>query len=244
MFGSLFRVSATFVVLLALHGTAFADIIYFSADSSSDWENGEDPPPSALGANIAYSFESIGLNSGELTIDFENMSSGLLTQLYFSTGSDVTGFVINSTWLNDGFSSTLTGATVGAHDGTPVDGMGYYDWVMDFGSGGTGIDDYGAGIDGTITMTVSGSNLDLTDFFLAGDPDFKTNYTNAGPAVLKFQSLDVFTQQYNSAFGLGSDVPIIEDPPVGDPVPEPGTIGLLFMGIVGLASTRVRRRTT
>lgn len=223
LFRPICRASVMILALLAWNGAASATLltIFFSIDSSAD--PGALPPASALDATITVTFDAD--NPATLTIDFDNMSSGLLTQLYFTTSSNVTGFTIASVDF-----STIMGVSIGEWGAPPgqVDGFGDYGWLLDFGEGGAGIDDFGPGIDGTIIMLVDGSGLNFGDFFIF-DP-----LVNDGPAVLKFQSLEGFEEPFDGAFGLGSF----------DPVPEPATLGLLFMGIVGIAATRLRRRTT
>ena len=178
------------LALLAWNGAASATLlsttIFFSIDSSSD--PGDPPPASSLDASITYTFD---VATNKLKIYFDNMSSGLLTQLYFTTSSDVPGFEI----IGVDFAA-LTDVTIGLNPNNPIDGMGSYQWLLDLGPGGAGIDDFGPGIDGTITLRVVGSGLDfnLSDFFILN---------GYGPAVLKFQYLDEFTgafEEFNIAF--------------------------------------------
>ena len=219
MVSPIFRASVIVLALLAWNSTASADIIsttiYFSLETS------ENPPPaSALDATITFTFDSA--DPTKLTIDFDNMSSGELSQLYFNTTVAVLNLEVFSFSDNLTTEPLLTGHRA-PPIGSQIDGFGNYGWFLDFGQGNDGFENTGI-----IVLTVEGSGLDWTDFFII-------NVGNDGPAVLKFARLGDFPST-DSAFGLGSFSVIS--------VPEPATLGLLFMGIVGIAATRLRRRTT
>lgn len=227
------RASVIVLALLAWSSTASATIvsstIFFSIDTSADGEPPV-PPSSELSATLTYSFDDV---ANTLTLDFNNLSSGILTQLYFSTSENVGIFDLSV------LSSTVPGDTMIDPFGAPpgqLDGFGEFGWVLDFATGGVGIAaDALELIDGTIVLSVA-DGLSFADFFVLDG-------LNNGPAALKFQSLEGFTDEFNSAFGLGS----FEGGGGGgggEPVPEPATLGLLLMGIVGIAARRLRRRTT
>ena len=187
--------------------TAGADTISFSGPVISD----NDVPYTVFDAVIDYSYAT-----GVLTLDIQNDTASpyayTLSVLAFNVSSDVTGLTI----LDDGGLSNTSLGT-GQHAGP----FGVFDYVFDLGQGNNGIT---AGNSETVTFTVTGLNLDNSDFF---------QELSSGQA------------------GLGNQIATIHFTrgPEGDSawvtpgiVPEPATISLLGLGLGGLIARRLRKR--
>lgn len=193
--------------VLFLAAPAYADTIYFSGQASDN-----DVPVGVFDGEIVYSFDALA-NVFTMTIVNQTVAPDAyrISVAVFNTSSDVTGLTLTG---NGGF----TGATLGAIE--RGDGFGWFDWGLDLGPGNTGV---AAGNSATFTFAVTGSNLDITDFF--SGLSWGGGLT---PAVAAMH------------FAAGPNGDSAWTIPTDKIVPEPATMALLGLGIAGMVVTRKR----
>lgn len=202
--------------LIGMAVPAYAEVIVFSTQSS------DSTPVDVMDAEVEYSFDA-----GTNVLTFEVFNNTVapngytLSNLFFNVSDDVTGLSILS---NGGF----TGATLAANQSAGP--YGTYDWALDYGSGNTGIT---AGNSAVITFAVTGSNLDITDFFSGLDVGGGQDFEAAVAAIH-------FTRGPNDDSSWGTGAPE-GGGSGGEIIPEPGTVALMSLGLLGLAARRFRK---
>lgn len=193
---------------------AYAETIFFSNQLSDQ----DQPDAGVFDAQVNFSFDS---GTGVLTIEILNQTvppnEYELAELYFNVSGDVTSIAI----LNNG---GLTGATLATNSSAGP--FGTYEYELDLGSGNSGI---AAGTSATLTFQVTGSNLDISDFFsgfgTGGSPDFANTLS-----VVKW------AQGPNDDSVFAGNITGV--------VPEPSTMTLLGLGLAGIALHRRFRENT
>lgn len=205
---------ALVLVICAMWATpAQADQIYFSSPVMSDY----DYSYTYFDAMVDYSY-SAGVLTMIIYNDTVSPFAWTLSQLHFNVSNDVTGLSI----LNDG---PLTNTSLST--GTLGGGMGTFDYGFDLGQGNNGVL---AGGNATVTFSVTGSNLDTSDFFngLSVAPGGGNGY---------FRSTIHFTRgPQDDSTWVTPDEDFI--------IPEPATLSLLGMGLAGLVVRRLRRKAS
>jgi len=180
---------------------ARAAVVLDFSDRSSD-----ETPASVLNAVVSFA-----TSGNQLLIDINNLSNYDIAQLYFNADPTLTALAFTgpTSWKVQGTGRTTTYA---------ADGMGSFNFVIDFGKPATWLDP------GTITslsLTMSGTTSDAGFLNLSTIPPGQYQEMS----VLKFQS----GPNDDSAFGGTSTV-----------VPEPATLLLVGSGIA-LAARRRRK---
>lgn len=207
---------------VAFASAASADTIFFSGELS-DYD---EPDISVFAATVDYSFNG-GTNILTITIHNDTASPKAYTvsELYFNVGPDVTGLSISD---NGGFS----GAGLSQDEKAP--GFGTFDFLFDFQTAkGVGANNgLAAGSSATIQLLVTGSTLDITDFF-TGFPDDVPGDKTPAVAAIKFTQ----GPGDDSVTGVPDDNQTFKPP-----VPEPASMILFAMGLAGYAVTRIRRK--
>jgi hypothetical protein len=185
---------------LALHAGSQADVITHFSEFSSDATDDADLTASAQ-------FSTSGSNLG---ITINNMSSFSIAQLFFNSDSAVSALSFdplsspNPAW-------SIAGA--GASQGLGADGFGRYNWLIDFGSGGSRL---GAGITNlSLGMTGVTSEATIATKFSVippGDvPAVAATKFEAGPggdsAFGSAQATQVMIRELRDFSGMVTSVP-------------------------------------
>jgi hypothetical protein len=207
--------------LLVGAGSSRASVVLNFSQLSSD-----ETPASALKATATFT-----VSGSQLLIDINNQSAYDIAQLYFNTDTALTDLsfatAVNPQWSIDG---TGTSQSLGA------DGMGSFNYVIDFGSGADRLDP------GSTTQLV----LDMTGTTTEATIGSKLSVNPPGDrtalGVIKFES----GPKGDSAFGGSTSSP--PPPPPVHEVPAPATLvfAALSCGIGSLSyamrSLRQRRK--
>ena len=192
------------VGLLLMSPVVTADLITFSGALSDD----DEPNLAVFSATYEYTFDD---TLSVLTLEVANLTSPAytLSDVFMNVSGDVTGLTLLG---NGGFSS----ATLLANE--PADGFGTFDYQLDLVVPPSGNDGLASGSSAIFTFDVTGSNLDIADFFSGG--------TDKSDAVASVK----FTQgpQGDSVYAL----------PGKGVVPEPATWLLMAAGLARLAARR------
>ena len=191
--------------------TASASTLILS-DFSSD-----STPASVLGATLEFS-DPVG---DQITLSVTNDTSGsdlyFVNFVYFNTTSDVASLVLDSV------TSSIDGAIGGwtLNPDQSIGAFGNFDYELQgpVGNNPSQIES-GETVDFVFTFT-AGSTVDPTDFVT----EFSTNPPGSTPALAA------------AKFVRGPG----DDSAFGAVVPEPGTLSLLAMGVLGLAAATRRR---
>jgi PEP-CTERM motif-containing protein len=211
--------------LVMVSGTSQADTIYFSGEASDD-----DVPVGVFDARLEYTFDA---TLSQLTISLFNETVApwdyTLSELMFNTTDYVSSMVLDSTHIEDGVGTTVgTFPLATLSGGSGQGGFGAFDWCLDIAQGNDGVL---AGYSGhfVISVTPDDGSLNIADFFshvsLRGE-------TETGVAVLHFARGG--EDDEDSAWTIPGDTPI---------VPEPASMVLLGMGLIGAAARTYRRRS-
>lgn len=202
------RISTILILLLLIPAfgvQARASVILDFSDFSSD-----ETPVSALDAFVQFS-----VSAGQLFVGINNTSSYSIAQLYFNTDTTLTGLAFNASGAtNSAWSVTGTGAsqTLGA------DGMGRYNWLINFGSGSNRL---ASGSLMNLVFDMTGTTSEATiGSKLSINPPGKV----MALAVIKFEA----GPNDDSAFGGTTTTR----------VPEPSSALLLGAGLVALIRSR------
>jgi hypothetical protein len=194
-------------------------------------------PGAALATTITLSnVSSDATNPGLLDADFDfSVSGATLTLTVYNTGSD---FNVNEVYFNAAAGVTTLSLSSATHSvngdvsaawlpieiGPSPDGFGAFDYGLTDGVGQTNPNIIGTGENVVFVFSINGGIGTFTD------ADFIQENGNGYTAAAKFVN--------------GPDDPESpgdEDSAFGT-VPEPGTFGLLGLGIAGLAALRRRPR--
>jgi len=152
---------------------------------------------------------------GVLTLDLENDTASPYAYTLSVLAFNVSSDVTGMSILDDGGLSN-TSLTANAHG----DGFGVFSYVFDLGRGNNGI---AAGDSETVTFSVTGSNLGTSDFF-----DGLTSGNKPVLATIHFTR------------GPDDDSAWVSPDPPG--APEPASVSLVGLGLLGLVVRRIRRR--
>jgi len=204
----------TVLVGVAFVPYANADLIDFSGEMSDN-----DAPLAYFDATIAYDYDAL---SGILEITLANLTSNpaayTISELFLNVSDDVTGLSLVG---NGGFS----GADLIAYDSkhpsrTQAGGFGDFDWKLDLGQGNAGL---AADTSATFSLDVTGLDVTAAGFFSGLSWD--GGLTPAAGALK-------FTQ--------GPSDDSVYTTPGDSVVPEPASIVLLGIGVVGFLLLRKR----
>ena len=193
----------TAVVLFPLATVNATQILEFS-----DYSSEETILASELSAQVKF---TVFGDKKQLLIELDNTSDFSIAQLYFNSGSGLTGLNFaesyNSNWSISG---------TGAFQKQKASGFGKYNWLIDFGPGGS-----------RLSSGVTYLILDIT------------GTTNEGTISSKLSTIPPGYQRAIAAmkFEAGPD----DDSAYGATIPDPAAVFLLgFACLIGFAGARRR----
>ncbi|MBM3456922.1 MAG: PEP-CTERM sorting domain-containing protein [Armatimonadetes bacterium] len=202
-------IAAALGLLLSAPSSAQADIQQNFSQLSSD-----STPVSSLPAQVTYT-----VSGGQLRINIQDLSAYRIAQLYFNSDTTLTGLSfaapVNPVW-------TISGT--GASQNLAADGMGRFNWLVDFGSGTNRL---AAGSSTMLFLNMTGTT---------SESPFANKYSVNPPGsvtalgVIKFEA----GPGGDSAFG-GSRSSVV-------PTPEPSSMLLFGAGALGLLRARRRKK--
>ncbi len=180
----------------------------------------------------SFDYSPVSDTEGNVTIVLNNTSlDGFLTALAFNIpdGTDVTGVSVDSTL--DSFENALGGAAFS--NSVNAAPFGRFDVGVGVGSnwegGGPPSNGIGAGFSATFMINLTGTGLSMLT------PQQFLSSLSVPPGA--GEGVEDFVVRFRG-FEIGGSDKV----PNGDPIPEPGTLALVGIGIASLAARRLRNK--